>query len=68
MSNTLKLKNGALVPKSEYVKLKTKALVEFGYDDLTESHVELQLDKLLSNNPNIDIIGMFIQDEIASNQ
>ena len=47
-----------------YVSRKTKDLRQFGYNDLTEEHVKDQLEKVLSNESELTIIGKFIQDDI----
>ncbi len=38
-----------------------KALVEFGYDDLTVDFVEKELDKLLKGKKPKNVIGMFME-------
>ena len=62
----IKLSNGMNVLKSNYIKLKTKDLIEFGYTSLTENEVEGQLEKILAKNNNLSIIGMFLKDDLCS--
>lgn len=55
--------------RGRYVNAKTRSLREFGYSNLTETHVSKQLDlvllgKTLSNG--LDVIGAFMKDEIVS--
>jgi len=58
------LSNGTSVLKSNYVKLKTKDLKEFGYVSLTEEEVLEQVDKLLKKDVNLSIIGLFCKDDL----
>ncbi len=60
----IKLSNGMKVLKSNYVKLKTKDLVEFGYTSLTEKDVEIQVEKILSKDNDLSVIGMFCKDDL----
>lgn len=52
------------VKSSDYVKAKTKDLRAFGYEELTESEVENQLNLVLTGGK-VNIIGMFIQKDIV---
>jgi hypothetical protein len=58
------LSNGDKVLKSNYIRLKTKDLIEFGYSNLTEQEVSEQVDKILNKQENLSIIGMFCKDDI----
>lgn len=58
------LSNGGVVLKSNYVKLKTKDLIEFGYTSLTESDVSEQVEKILNNDSDLSVIGMFCKGDI----
>ena len=60
---TIKLEDGRIVAKKDYITAKTKALKEFGYTDLTEKEVAEQLDKILKKEE-LSIIGMFMEDDI----
>ena len=60
----MKLSNGSKVLKSNYVKLKTKDLIEFGYVKLTEKEVSDQVDKIMKGDKNLSIIGMFCKDDL----
>ena len=44
---TIRLKDGRIVGKKDYIKAKTKDLKEFGYYELTENEVSCQVDKIL---------------------
>lgn len=59
----LELTDGRVVQKKDYIKAKTKMLVEFGYLNLTEKEVSEQLNKII-NNEKLSVIGMFMQDDI----
>ena len=60
---TVKLEDGRLVAKKDYITAKTKALKEYGYTDLTEKEVSDQLDKILKGE-SLSVIGMFMEDDI----
>ena len=60
----IKLSNGMNVLKSNYVKLKTKDLIEFGYTSLTEKEVEVQVEKILAKDNDLSVIGMFCKDDL----
>jgi hypothetical protein len=60
----IKLSNGTTVLKSNYVKLKTKDLIEFGYTSLTEKEVEEQVEKILANDGDLSVIGLFCKDDL----
>jgi len=51
------------VLKSDYIRLKTKDLREFGYSTLTEDEVAASLEKALAGNAN-DVISMFIDGDL----
>ncbi len=59
----VKLSNGMMVLKSNYIKLKTKALKEFGYTNLTENEVAEQVEKILKKEDDLSVIGMFCKDD-----
>ena len=56
------LVNGKVVSKKYYIKLKTRDLIDFGYN-LQQSEVAEQLEKVL-NNDKLNVIGMFIKADI----
>jgi hypothetical protein len=58
------LSNGDKVLKSNYIRLKTKDLIEFGYTNLTEQEVSEQVDKILNKQDDLSVIGMFCNDDI----
>jgi hypothetical protein len=60
---TIKLEDGRVVSKKDYITAKTKALKEFGYTSLTEKEVSEQLDKILKGEE-LSVIGMFMKDDI----
>jgi hypothetical protein len=60
----IKLSNGMSVLKSNYVKLKTKDLIEFGYANLTEQEVSEQVDKIIKGDKDLSVIGMFCKDDL----
>lgn len=60
---TLLLTDGRTVYKEDYIKAKTKDMIEFGYSDLTEETVRKQLENILSGKE-LDVIGMFMEDDI----
>lgn len=57
------------VSKEDYIEAKTKQLVEFGYGNLQEAHVEAQLELVLAGKTSmregLTIIGMFIKQEVV---
>jgi hypothetical protein len=55
----IKLMNGMSVSKDAYITAKTKDLIEWGYGSLTEEVVRAQVDKILSGDTELDIIGHF---------
>jgi hypothetical protein len=59
----VKLSNGMMVLKSNYIKLKTKDLKEFGYTNLTENEVAEQVEKILKKEDDLSVIGMFCKDD-----
>lgn len=52
------------VDKDVYITAKTKDLREFGYEKLSESEVEEQLNRVL-NGEELNVIGMFIEKDIV---
>lgn len=62
----IKLSNGDTVLKSDYVRLKTKDLIEWGYTKLTEQDVLEQVNMILNGYPNLSVIGHFCKDDLAS--
>lgn len=55
------------VPRDAYVKAKTKQLVEFGYEGLTEAEVDAQVSALLEGKTlanGLTVIGGFMQNEV----
>jgi hypothetical protein len=62
----IKLINGEKVLKSNYVRLKTKDLIEFGYTDLTEKEVSEQVDKILKGvkDDDLSVIGLFCKGDL----
>lgn len=61
---TITLSNGRKVKKSQYVEAKTKDLRAFGYSNLTEEEVSKQVDKILAQDKDLDVIGMFCESDI----
>lgn len=62
---TIKLKSGITVSKSDYITLKTKDLIEFGYSNLTEEKVSIQVEKILKKDKDLSVIGLFCKDDIS---
>lgn len=62
----LKLLNGQFVLKSNYIKLKTQDLIDFGYISLTESEVSEQVEKILKNEGGLSVIGMFCKYDLCT--
>jgi hypothetical protein len=60
----IKLSNGNKVLKSNYIRVKTKDLIEFGYTNLTEQEVSEQVNKILNKEDDLSVIGMFCKDDI----
>lgn len=58
------MSNGMNILKSNYVKLKTKDLIEFGYSSLTENEVSEQVDKIVKGDKDLSVIGMFCKDDL----
>ena len=59
-----------MVDRAEYVRAKTHQLREFGYDDLTEKHVDEQVDALLQGKAfgkGLTVIGKFMEGEVIQN-
>lgn len=61
---TITLKDGRVVLKSDYITAKTKDLQEYGYATLTEEEVKTQLNKILYGDINLSVIGLFMEDDI----
>lgn len=58
-----------VVPREAYVKAKTKQLRDFGYNDLTEEHVNEQVDAVLAKKEfgdGLTIIGKFMEGELVA--
>ena len=66
MEKLLVLKDGRRVLESDYITAKTKDLIASGYNDLTETTVKKQLDKL-KNGEKLSVIGMFMKDDFNLN-
>lgn len=64
---TLKLSDGRVVNKEDYITAKTKDLREFGYYDVKESEVSNQLEKI-QKGEKLSVIGIFMEDEIDSSE
>jgi len=60
----LKLSDGRIVLKSDYITAKTKDLREFGYTGLHESDVSEQVDKILKKETDLSVIGMFCEKDL----
>lgn len=57
------------VPRSAYVKAKTKQLREFGYNGLDEATVNAQIDAVLAGKEfgdGLTVIGGFMKDELLN--
>jgi hypothetical protein len=54
------------VDRKAYVAAKTKDLIAFGYNDLTEAHLSEQLQKYLDGAPrsDLDVIGMMASRDV----
>lgn len=52
------------VSRTLYVEAKTKQLREFGYTTLTKKHVAEQLEKILTGDKDLSVIGRFMEDEV----
>lgn len=61
---TIKLKDGRTVLKSDYIKARTGDLINFGYAGLTESEVECEVNKILKGDTDLTVIGMICEDDI----
>ena len=53
------------VQVADYVTVKTKDLIEFGYSTLTEESVLNSVKRILNKEKPIDIIDHFIKDDIV---
>jgi hypothetical protein len=56
-----------LVDKEDYIKAKTKDLIEFGYASLSEDDVRIQIEKIL-NEEELSVIGLFMEEEIKGEE
>jgi hypothetical protein len=65
MADTIRLKTGGIVLKKDYIEAKTKDLKEFGYSKLTTEEVAGQVEKILDNDKDLTVIGLFIADDLA---
>jgi hypothetical protein len=65
--DTIVLSNGNNVLKSDYITIKTKELVEFGYTNLTEEEVSIQVEKILKKESEgrLSCFSLFIIDDIV---
>ena len=59
----LTLKDGHTMSRKDYITAKTRVLIEFGYEDLTESDVSEQLNKIINKKP-VSVIGMFMRGDL----
>jgi hypothetical protein len=64
---TIKLEDGRVVARKDYIFAKTKALQEYGYTELTEKEVADQLDKILKSEE-LSVIGLFMEDDIDNGE
>lgn len=58
-----------VVERADYVSRKTAQLREFGYPDVSESHVDAQIDALLGGKKfgeGLDTIGMMLEGEVIT--
>ena len=62
-AETLTMKDGRRVGKSDYITAKTKDLQEYGYSTLTETEVRFQLNQVLKEE-RLNVIGSFIESDI----
>jgi hypothetical protein len=62
----IRLSNGMSILKSNYVKLKTKDLIDFGYTSLSEKEVEDQVEKILAGDTDLSVIGMFCIEDLIT--
>ena len=51
----------------DVVKQITRNLVQFGYDGLTEEHVQTAVDKLVAGEKPANAVGMFAQGMLVEN-
>ena len=61
---TVTLQDGRVVSKADYITAKTKDLQEYGYTTLTEDEVKVQLNKILYEDIDLSVIGLFMKDDI----
>lgn len=56
--------NTVRVSRQQYIEAKTKDLIEFGYTNLTQKHIETQLEHVLKGEDTaLDVIGRFIKSD-----
>jgi hypothetical protein len=53
------------VSLDDYVRAKTKSLIEFGYTTLTEDEVRNKVMSIVDGEKQKDIIGMYCEDDIV---
>ncbi len=63
----IKLFNGDMILKSNYIKLKTAHLIEGGYNGITEDEISQQLEKVITNDPDLSIIGRLCKIDLDIN-
>ena len=52
---------------NDVIKQITRNLVQFGYDGLTEEHVQTAVDKLVTGEKPTNAVGMFAQGMLVEN-
>lgn len=57
-----------LIPMNRFVTFWHKSLFDFGYTDLTQKDVLVQVYKIIKRDKDISIIGRFLIDEIDINE
>lgn len=55
----------AIVLVSDYVAVKTKDLIEFGFASLTEQELSEALNRVVNNEPALGIIDHFVKDDLV---
>jgi len=61
------LKDGRQVLEQDYITAKTKDLILFGYEHLTEEGVQAQLEKIRTGKK-LSVIGQFMVDDLADSE